>query len=126
MVRLVNATSIHPKVLQVILSSSFSAEADLVIASLVLAGAGHQLVICDFLTIDPSMGEDSIRGNVVVLLASQKAHSDRCPFTELSEGNRWFSRHVSQTGGQEAQSMVLRGIASSKRSSLDRPRACAM
>jgi len=47
------------------MSSSFSAEADFGIASLVLPSTSHQLVICDFCAVGPGMGEYSIWRRVI-------------------------------------------------------------
>ena len=80
------ATSIYPGILNAILSSSFSVEANFVIARLVLACASHQLIVCNFFAVSPGMGQYGIRRKFVgvegdqfkvdVRLLSQKAHPD--------------------------------------------------
>jgi hypothetical protein len=47
--RLLNAASVHLKVLQVILSGLFSTKSDLRMARLIFAGAIHQVFECDLL-----------------------------------------------------------------------------
>jgi hypothetical protein len=52
MVDLYSATSIYPEILEAVLSSSFSTEADFGVASLALACSGHKLIIRDFLAFE--------------------------------------------------------------------------
>ena len=64
-VGLYNATCIYPDVLKTILGSSFCAEPDFGITSLVLPSTSCQLVISDFFVVCPGVGENSIRREVV-------------------------------------------------------------
>jgi hypothetical protein len=65
-VRFVDATGVDPKVLQAIASDLFSAEPDLVVARLTLAGTIHQVFEADFFGIrSPRVREYSIPGNVI-------------------------------------------------------------
>jgi len=65
-VRFVDATGVDPKVLQAIASGLFSAEPDLVVARLALAGTIHQVLQADLFGIrSPRVREYGIPGNVV-------------------------------------------------------------
>lgn len=58
-------TGIYPEILEPILSSSFSTEADFGIARLALPTTSHQLVICNFFGIGPGIREYGIGRKVI-------------------------------------------------------------
>jgi hypothetical protein len=66
MARLVNAASIHPKVLQVITPGMLRAESKLIVATLALAGAIREVLEGHFLALDPSVREYCVRRNRVI------------------------------------------------------------
>jgi hypothetical protein len=66
------ATRVHPKVLQAVVRGLFSAEPDLIIASLALAGMVHQILEGELLaTSSPGMRKYGIWRNVAVIKPSQ-------------------------------------------------------
>jgi hypothetical protein len=96
-VRFVNTTCVYPKVLQAVASSLFSAEPDLVIASLALARTIHQVSEGDLFSIgSPSVRKYGIPGNIVAevlgqtelttVVAFQKTHYSDWIWEILREG----------------------------------------
>ena len=60
-------TCIYPEVRKIILSSPFSTEAKFVVASLLFTSASDKLVICNFLTFDPCVRQDSVPGKALLI-----------------------------------------------------------
>jgi hypothetical protein len=66
-VPLIDAAGVHPEVIQTVLCSSFSAETEFGVASLVLTHASKQLIVRDFFAFRPCVGQYRIGRNVVVV-----------------------------------------------------------